>query len=256
MALDYIPLTVHYCKKLNLSANNIQKIHELALQNLWNLEELILSNNSITDITEINPSVLFYNNKNIRLLNLSGNPLSDLGGAPDTIFYSESLEILDVSECQIVSLIGPMVLSGLKKLTYLNLSNNPLIRFDGIISSSLTILNLRGCLLNYFGMNALSGFKNLQILDAGQNEQLFMDYPIYSSSLKTLDVSQCSVRTPNLLGMTELQSAFLNGNQIRRLGANQFSNNTKLLHLDLSDNHINTVRIMYQTLHKIFIILG
>jgi len=231
------------CKTLDLSANNIQTIDKFALENLWSLEELILSNNSIADIALINPNTLFYNNKNIKVLNLSNNPFADLGRDPNTMLYSESLEVLDVSKCRIVSLVGQLVLDGLKMLTYLNLSNNPLTRLDALFSVTLKILNVKGCLLGRLGEGALSGFGNLEILDASLNDQLYIDSSLRSPTLESLDVSFCSVRTPNLLGMTELRSAFLNNNRIRKLAAYQFANNTKLVTLDLSKNNVETVRI-------------
>lgn len=245
MTLNYIPLEVTYmvkCKKLNLSINNIQNIEKVALQNLWDLQDLILSDNSIKDIADINPSELFVNNKNITFLNLSNNPLMDLGRDNKTILVSESLEILDVSRCHIYSLVGSFILGGLKKLKYLNLSNNPLSQFDGLFSNSLTTLSIRGCLLVHLNDGALRGFNNLEILDASLNDQLFINNVIVSTSLNTLDISQCSVRMPNLQGMAALKFAFMNGNRIKRLPAYQFANNTKLITLDLSENHVETVR--------------
>lgn len=248
MKLDIIPIEMTFltnCKKLNLSSNNIQTIDMISLQNFWNLEELILSNNSIMDIDAISLNTLFKIDKYIKILNLSNNNFMDLGRDMDTVLYSESLEVLDVSNCRINSLVGPMVLSGLKNLTYLNLENNPLTRFDGLFSSTLTILNIRGCLLNYLNEGTLRGFKNLKIMDASLNDQLYITNAIHSTSLKTLDLSQCSVRTPNLLGMPDLRSAFLNSNSIRRLMAYQFVNNTKISLLDLSDNDVESVCIVY-----------
>jgi len=234
------------CQKLNLSTNNIQKIETVALQNLWDLEYLILSDNSIMDISDINPSELFNNNKKIKYLNLSNNPLGNLGLDNNTILISESLEVLDVSHCQIFSLIGPIVLSGLKMLKYLNLSNNPLKDFDGVISNSITTLNIRGCLLTYLSDGALSGLKNIELLDVSLNDQLFIDNTIHSKSLVTIDISQCSVRIPNLLGMTNIRTVFMNSNRIKRLTAYQFGNNTNIINLDLSENHVETVRINCQ----------
>lgn len=249
MSLNFIPLELSYmikCKKFNLSMNNIKNIEKVAFENLWSLEDLILSNNSITDIADINPSELFYNNKNIKYLNLSNNPLVDLGRDNNTILISESIEVLDVSQCQIVSLVGPIVLSGLKRLKYLNLSNNPLKIMDGLWSDSVTTLNIRGCILVHLSDDALSGLANLEILDVSLNDQLFIDNTIQSTSLVTFDISQCSVRIPNLRGMLGLKTVFMNGNRIKRLTAYQFANNTKLLNLDISENHIETVRIICQ----------
>lgn len=201
------------------------------------------------DIADISPSVLFNNIKNIKILNLSSNPLTDLGRNPETIIYSESLEILDVSRCQITSLVGSLVLSGLKMLKYLNLENNPLIRLDGLISNNLKVLNINSCQLDYLSDSALEGFKSLEILSTSLNEQLNMKNAIQSSTLKSLDVSLCSVRTPNLFGMTELRSASLYGNQIKKLVNYQFANNTKLIVLDLSKNDVEIVRIHYSIIY-------
>ncbi|XP_050443483.1 leucine-rich repeat-containing protein 15 isoform X2 [Adelges cooleyi] len=241
LGLDSIPANVenmNHVKRLNLSHNHIHEIHKFTLQNLWDLEELVLDHNSISDIVSINPSIAFNYNKNLKMLNLSSNPLTDLGRDVSTMLYSESLEVLDVSNCQIISLLGPLVLSGLRKLSYLNLSGNPLTRLDGVLSNTLKMLNIRGCLISYLSTDALNGFSNLEVLDASENVQLYMEFAIHSTTLNILDVSECSVRTPNLYGMPTLKSAFLNGNRIRKLGPNQFTNNTNLITLDLSDNHI------------------
>lgn len=211
------------------------------IENLWSLEELVLNNNAIADIAAINLNTLFNYNKNIKVLNLSSNPLSNLGHGLDTILFSDSLEVLDVSHCQITSLVGPLVLNGLRRLTYLNLSNNPLTQLEGLFSSTLKILNARGCLLSYLMEGALVGFHNLEIFDVGLNDQLYIDSAVLSPKLRSLDVSLCSIREPNLSGMTELRSAFLNGNRIKRINAYQFVNNTKLFSLDLSNNHLVTV---------------
>lgn len=224
--------------------NKIQTIDKNALVNLWNLEELVLSRNAIVNLASINPSVLFFNNKNLRKLNLSNNPLTDLGQDLDSMLYSESLEVLDVSRCHITSLVGPAVLDGLKNLTYLNLSNNPLVRLDALFSSTLSALNVRNCLLRYLSETALIGLKKLEVLDISLNEQLYLDKAIISPSLKVLDVSQCSVRAPNLNSMYELKYGFINGNRIRRLTSYQFANNSKLMTLDLSENHVESVRIL------------
>lgn len=175
------------------------------------------------------------------MLNLSNNALADLGRDPESTLYSGSLEVLDVSRCRITSLVGPVALQGLKRLTYLDLSHNPLVRLDALYSGTLRMLNVRGCQLNRIGDSALAGLEKLDVLDTSQNDRLDMDNAILAPTLKTLDVSVCSVRTPNLHGMTELRSAFLNGNRIRRLAAYQFANNTKLFTLDLSKNHLETV---------------
>lgn len=247
MTLNTIPIEITKmikCKKLNLSNNNIRELHTFSKQKVWHLEELILSNNSIDDLSMLSHNLL-HNSKEIKLLNLSSNPITDLGSDEHTILISDSLEVLDVSHCQITSVVGPVILSGLKKLEYLNLSYNPLKYFDGVFSDSLKILNLRNCMINYLNVRALSDLRNLEIFDASLNDQMFLKSDIHATSLKTIDVSRCSLRAPNLLGMRELRSAFLNGNRIRRLEAYQFVNNTKLVYLDLSKNSVEVVRIIY-----------
>lgn len=233
------------CKKLNLSSNSIQYVEKNALENLWSLQELLLNNNSITDIASINPSKLFYYNKNIRVLNLSSNYITDLGRDENTILYSDSLEILDVSNCRITSLVGEKLLSGLKNLTFLNISSNPLTTLSGLYSTTLKILDIRNCMFNYINENALSGLVNLEILDISQNDQLHLNNPLLTPKLEMLDASLCSIRTPELHEMTELKSAFLNGNRIKRLKAYQFSKNTKITNMDLSENHVEFVCILF-----------
>lgn len=243
--LTVIPVDVSYltiCKKLNLSSNQIETINKYTFQNLWSLEELVLNENLIADIADINPNVLFYNNKNLRVLNLSGNPFDDLGRDLNTMLFSESLEVLDVSRCQIASLMGPLVLSGLKKLIYLDLSGNPLTHIDGLYSSTLKVLNVRGCQLSQLDNNALVGFQGLEVFDASLNDQLYVDNALVSPKLQSLDLSLCSIRAPNLTSMAELRSAFINGNRIKRIYAFQFINNSELMTLDLSGNHVETVR--------------
>lgn len=233
--------SISACKTLNLSMNRIQEIDKFALQHLWDLENLTLSNNSITDMRSINPNFLIYSNKNIKVLDLSNNPLQYFGRDLDSMLYSESLEILDISGCRIATLKGPLVLGGLKKLLYLNLSNNPLTVIDGLFSSSLQTLSARGCQLSYLDGAVLNGLTNLQLFDVSLNDQLNLGNDIHSTELASVDLSMCSIREPNLQGMEKLKSAFLNGNRIRNLEAYQFVNNTMLCTLDLSGNHVSFV---------------
>ncbi|VVC25557.1 Leucine-rich repeat,Leucine-rich repeat domain, L domain-like,Leucine-rich repeat, typical subtype [Cinara cedri] len=246
MALTNFPMEVMYmtdCKKLNLSSNSIRLMHGSSLWALRDLEELVLSNNSIANIALISPGTLLNYNNNIKVLNLSNNPMIVLSQDHDSILYSDFLEILDLSWCRIESLVGPEVLSGLKRLKYLDLSHNPLKRLDQLYTKTLQILNVRGCLLNHINNSALVGLKSLNVLDISQNEYLDMDYNniIRTSMLETLDASKCSVLRPKLDGMTNLKGAFFNGNRIRELTAYQFANSTKLITLDLSKNHLEIV---------------
>lgn len=249
MTLDTIPSEVTKmvnCKYLNLSYNNIHELNTFSIQNLWLLQDLILSNNSIDNVSMLNRDLLSFNSKDIKRLNLSSNPITNLGWDESTIMVSNSLEVLDVSNCLITSLVGPLVLSGLKKLEYLNLSNNPLKHFGGVLSDSLKKLSMRGCLINLLVENALSGLTSLEVFDASLNDQMCLSNDIHTSSLKTIDVSRCSLQSPNLLGMSELQTAFLDGNRIRRLVAYQFVNNTKLIMLDLSKNSVESVSTVHE----------
>lgn len=247
MTLNSVPKAITYmtnCKTLNLSNNRINKPENLSIQNLWLLEELILSNNSIDDISVVNRDLLSF--REFKSLNLSNNPITSLGKDENTLLISNSLKVLDVSYCQITSLVGPVVLSGLTNLENLNLSNNPLKLFDGVFSYSLKTLNIRNCLIDNLGEQALSYLRNLEEFIASQNDQMFLKDDVHTSSLKKIDVSRCSLRAPNLLGMSELTSAFLNGNRIRRLVDYQFINNSKIFELDLSKNSVEFVRIIYE----------
>lgn len=251
--LTVIPVDVSYmtiCKKLNLSFNHIESINKYTFQNLLSLEELLLNENSIADIADISPNVLFYNNLNLRVLNLSGNLFEDLGRDLNTMLFSESLEVLDVSRCQITSLVGPLVLSGLKKLVYLDLSGNPLSHMDELYSGTLKVLSVRGCQLSQLDDHVLVGFQGLEVFDASLNEQLCVNNALLSPKLRSLDLSLCSIRAPNLTSMVELRSAFINGNRIKRIHAYQFINNSELMTLDLSGNHVETVRKQHKRVKR------
>ncbi|XP_065214923.1 toll-like receptor 6 isoform X2 [Planococcus citri] len=209
---------------------------------MWKLRTLDLSANKITSLSNIEAGTIFDGNTKLQFLNLASNPLSDLGDGFDRILYSESLISLDVSHCFISHLQGSFVLQSLPKLVKLNLSGNPIARLDGLLSESLSYLDVTNCNLQFLRFDSLIGVTRLEELRCSSNthlsDQLFR--PI-SKSITSLDASYCALSTNYASELAEVRRLNLKGNQIKELVAYAFQNNTKLEILDLSENLIRTV---------------
>lgn len=227
---------------LNLSFNEITSVTRYAFARMWKLRTLDLSGNKIRSVSDMDAGAVFLSNARLQFLNLSRNPIIDLGDEYGRILYSESLQTLDLSHCSISHVQGPLVLQGLPKLSKLNLSSNPLTRLDGLSSDSLMLLDLSHCNIQFLRSDSFSGLSKLKELRCSSNSHLSDQFfkPV-SRSLSYLDTSYCDLDTNYASELTEASTVLLKGNQLKEIIAYAFQNNTKLEWLDLSENLIKTI---------------
>lgn len=226
---------------LNLAHNEIQEITMSSLTNLRKLNKLDVSSNKMTQIINIQAVV---QNTNLYTLNLSSNPIRDLGNSWETILHSDSVSHLDISNCAISIITNQYVFRGLTNLTHLNLSNNPIKIIDRISSLTLSHLDISKCNLYYLRETAFLDLPNLQDLIISKNYHLTMlsrYQETMSTSLLYIDASFCVLDKVDLHGYPNLIQASLKGNLIKVLPDRILQNNKELISLDLSQNSIHEI---------------
>ncbi|CAH1974471.1 unnamed protein product [Acanthoscelides obtectus] len=221
---------------LNLTGNYIKDIDIDAFAELFDLEELYLSNNEIFKI----PPTLFINNDNLAGLYLDNNQLRH--------FYlntSENLETLSLKNCSL-ELFDEKSAQRLSDLNDLNLSHNKLKTITGRTMSfmkELAIINLSHNKLSKLDDDIFAYNTNLMkiVLDGNNFEALpnfYLhngDFIAYSFSckhcgLKTLPASAFK----HMKSMTSLE---LSHNKLMNVD-NSFQNITSLKLLDISYNNV------------------
>lgn len=231
---------------LDLSGNRLNDLPQDALYNLTALEVLNLSRNNFESWLSLNPNEAFQPTTSLKILDLSYNKLRTMGNlANRELIISFSIETLILEHCEIDSVHGRSPLSGLNNIKALKLNANPLIRIQGIISSSLKSLEVSNCALSSINHNELMYLPSLIYLKMSHNYRLELSstaYSLFSDSLRYIDISYCNVLQPNLQGFPKLRRAILNHNMIRFLRSNEFVNNTMLEYLDLSYNNIGSLK--------------
>lgn len=231
---------------MDLSGNQLNALLKHALQNLTSLEVLNLSKNFFEDWHNLNPNEVLTPAVNLKMLDLSYNKFKSMDHLAQTqLLISSSLETLILDYCEIESISGRSLLSGLSNIKTLKLNSNPLVRIHGLISSSLKSLYLSNCQLITVNQNELAYLPSLIYLKMSHNYRLELSTSssaLYSSSLRFLDISYCNMLQPSLHGFPNLKRAVVNHNMIRFLRSHEFTNNTKLEYLDLSYNNIGSMR--------------
>lgn len=206
------------------------------------LRKLDLSNNKIAKIANVQSVIL---SKQLLHFSLSSNPITNLGTNRETVLYSESISFLDVSKCAISSITNDVTFMFMMNLTRVDLSGNPLVVVDHLMSTSLAHLDLSNCLLGDKGIREESFVElpKLQLLNLSMNAQLtrFPLLKILSKTVITLDVSYCAFEKLDLRSFPTVQIAKLRGNIIKLLNDGMLSANTDLKVLDLSENSINHI---------------
>lgn len=95
---------------LELSNNHIQVIGENALQDCVNLRFLYLNKNNISNWVDINPNMLLQPALHLETLSLAGNPLTSFTTVDQSyVLTSGSLKLLDLSDCRISKITGPVL---------------------------------------------------------------------------------------------------------------------------------------------------
>ncbi|CAG4965508.1 unnamed protein product [Colias eurytheme] len=230
---------------LDISGNQLKEIPANGFNNLTTLEVLNLSRNNFESWVDLNPNDILQPTTNLKTLDLSHNKFKTMANlANQELLMSSSLETLIVDNCEIASIHGRSPLSGLTNIRIFKINNNPLLRFQNLVSPTLKSLYVSNCKLSYINPNELSYLPSLVYLKMSHNFRLEISSTVNtlsSVSLRYLDISFCNVIQPSLKGFPNLRKAIINHNMIRILPNNEFLNNSKLEHLDMSYNNIGSI---------------
>lgn len=197
----------------------------------------------------MSPNALLLTAINLETLDLSGNPLGAFTG-PDgqlgqLLLVSNSLKKLNLSNCNIHKISGPIMVTSLVKLEQLILSSNPLYTLPDLQASSLQQLDVSACKLGMLRRTVFAQMPQLLFVNFSGNHRLTLvqrdnEY-VVSVSLRQIDLSVCNMNAVELKGFPNLTAANLSGNLITELTPETFQNNVLLESLDLSSNGINRI---------------
>lgn len=214
-----------------------------------NLRHLDLSHNSIKSWNDLNPVSFLQTAYNLETLILAGNPLGTFDGNDDRLLLaSDSLKLLDLSDCQIHNINDPTMLNGLVNLDHLTLKLNPLYTLpDNLISGKLTSLDVSDCRLIALQQNVFTQMPQLSFVNFSGNHHIslvnFQGEFAASKSLQMIDLSRCNATSVELNGFPNLKTAILKENTITELTDKSFQNNDLIEKIDLSTNHIGRISI-------------
>lgn len=237
-----------FLQYLDISENKISRLKPNSLQGLGALRMLNLSKNNISSWTSINPRTLLLPAVSLTELSLAENPITSFSTNDENLLLvSNSLRMLDLSNCKITKVNGQQVLQGMKELKQLILHGNQLRSVSDLISDSLTTLDLSNNRLTNLLPNVLTNLPALTYIDLSRNHRISLQTKqgeyVQSESLKRIDLSFCNMDNIELEGFPALITAILKGNMIRQLTRESFINTQMIEHLDLSANSVNSVDV-------------
>lgn len=233
---------------LDLSHNHIETIVN-DIRFPVKLRTLSLAHNKISNWMNINPNTLLRSAINLHTLDLAGNPLKSFSTNDERLLLvSGSLKLLDLSDCQISKVGGPLVLSGMVKLEHLSLSNNPITTIPDLIATDLISLDLSRCQIGSLRSSVFINMPELTSVNLSYNPRLSLISDedgdgayVASESIRYIDLSQCNLNDVELDGMPNITTAILRNNMIRQVQRTTFEKNTEIQNIDLSYNSITFV---------------
>ena len=219
--------TLPSLQTLDLSSNRLQAIPRNISMFSPNLQVLNLSHNSITSAW-IDPS--YKTLGSLEKLDLTGNPLHYIATHHFDSIHNGPLQELRLASCAI-HFINDSALLGLKNVTSLSLSHNPI--------SSIMLAN---------AFHGLGNQSLLAFLDLSGNSlrQVTVDLLQPFTKLQVLDLSNCSIENIDSNGfpfLPSLHSLELQDNHISHL--HNLSNLSRLKRLNLQSNLIRVIQISY-----------
>lgn len=227
---------------------------DVILNGLPNLDRLILSDNSLTALTTL-PShslrALELSNcdlqrissfflaglPNLEALNLSWNYALQFGSKSGDIIYSNSLNELDVSFCN----LDAIELSGFPSLTILRLRGNMLRSVTPKTfanTTQLEILDLARNSLRLVEGESFSKLKRLTKLDLSYNEIARLDRNLFRANdgLVFVNLSRNVIERLTKLVSNSLRDINLSWCEIIAIDATAFTGLSAIQRLDLSNN--------------------
>ncbi|XP_039617735.1 lumican [Polypterus senegalus] len=261
--LKYIPIVPSGIKYLYLQGNQIDSIKSGVFDNATDLAWLVLDNNYIVNgnigketfskLKSLQRLYFNHNNltepvgplpKTIEEVKFAGNKIKKLGSG----FFGglENLTIIHLQDNQLQDDALAGVFKGLKKLNYLDLSNNKLKRLPQDLPSSLEMLYIDFNNINNIPDEFFKKFGGLQYLRLSNNQLADSGIPgnVFNiSSLIELDLSFNKLKSIPTVN-ENLEHLYLQVNQINKFDLNSFCkitgplNYSRIRHLRLDGNNI------------------
>lgn len=212
-----------YRTTVNCSMANLKSIPNLGIPENYEITQLILSNNNITDLSTSDFTDIF-----VKEIDLSWNPISRIH--TDLSPFPKNLNTLILRKSNLSIDTDLNIFKGLYNLTELVLDFNiirnenqelPSEKFKELKLISLLKLSLQSCEIGDIHKNAFIGLENLEELDLSYN--YLEDVP---DAIKTLN---------------NLKKLILLGNNIMRLRSGSFNGLHSLIDLNLNVNEISVI---------------
>lgn len=217
---------------MNLNSNQISNVPEKAFVGLSALTQLRLEDNKICDFPTKSLDPI---KQSLVLLDVSGNCLTAIPA--QILRNAANLMYLDLGSNNI-SEINNFELMNLPFLRELRVQNNALRRIHPMAFMNvpqLQYLYLQDNIISTLDGNRLQAFKNLEVLDVGNN------------ALYTL---------PSLKDLPNLKQVRVDGNLISKIDTLAFSNNPKLQLISIQNNNIVQIsRNAFDSLDKLVVLL-
>ncbi len=223
--------------------NSIGEIADGAFDDLYELSELYLNNNHLL---EVKGGPLFGNLRQLSILDLSNNTISDL---PRHTFNGlVRLIKLNLSHNKL-HVIPFQVFKEMRSIEILDLSHNMLVLFlDNffVLNRKLKILNLNNNIIEKIAKNSLYGLKELHTLDISSNQLILVDRNAFDTleELKYLNLAnnRIYVMSPSVfLALKKLKSIDLSRNVFKSLPLGIFANQYDLEEITMENTHLETV---------------
>lgn len=197
--------------KANSVTNTLRKLNQLTL----NVNNIVVKANELSNFLSNFPHIIYLKIKGLKI-----------DQTYDNIFNSLSnLKFLELEKSEFLSDFSENIFSGMKKLTYLSLSDNDLESLKTDFFKSNTVIEsliLKNNLIQSISDRAFQNLNELSFLDLGYNE-----------------ISQLPQNVFYELG--DLEELYLNGNILTSISSGLFKKNLQLTILDLSQNEITSL---------------
>lgn len=223
-------------EELTLQQNNIVYIHKRAFFGLQNLQILDLSKNLISQLH----MGQFSNMPKLRIVNLSNNNINYL---PKDVFSNTLLEKLDLSDNSF-AVVPSLSLSDVGfTLRHLSIKSNNIEHVDSTTFPDipfLQYLDLSSNKLTILPDNVFTSLGMLHRLDLSSNplRANFKELFHYAQNLKALNLANTGITLAPHLPLPKLVHLNLSHNHIETMNKNSVQGLQKLKHLDLSHNQL------------------
>nr|XP_006817891.1 PREDICTED: leucine-rich repeat-containing protein 70-like [Saccoglossus kowalevskii] len=228
-------MALHHLSTLNLRNNSLSTA-EPFLQGLPSLQELVLADNFVKEMSDL----VFRGSNSIIFADLAANNIADIPSA--ALQNLTVLESLILSKNRISSIL-PYTFHTLSNLNTLDLSDNLIVdisrnAFRGL--ENLMTLNLDGNRLSTLEVGSMDGLPKLTHLFLNRNLLSNLDADIFTSAymLSHISLSQNvlnDVPIDALQGLLNLKTLLLSGNLITHLRSYSFLSLSTVEHLSLED---------------------